>query len=165
MAVQSHDRKVPNISSPCGWDLSGAVMWRLPGWCLIPMWCRCQRVSSWFTNHLFLLVTESIKSQRVTALQPSPTCVFWGGEKQRSWMNEWVGPDINVVGPLQLPPSDEFSISESSHFYGKFEWLETAHRKTKPFQEHTAIIWTSTSTETGKTNWEDAFNRLSGCST
>lgn len=35
-------------------------------------------------------------------------------------MNEWMGPDINVVGPLQLPPNDEFSILESSHFYGKF---------------------------------------------
>ncbi|XP_068579134.1 bile acid receptor isoform X1 [Cebidichthys violaceus] len=32
-------------------------------------------------------------------------------------MNEWVGPDINVVGPLQIPPSDEFSISESSHLF------------------------------------------------
>ncbi|XP_059191905.1 bile acid receptor isoform X2 [Centropristis striata] len=32
-------------------------------------------------------------------------------------MNEWVGLDINVVGPLQLPPSDEFSISESSHLF------------------------------------------------
>ncbi|XP_026032093.1 bile acid receptor isoform X1 [Astatotilapia calliptera] len=32
-------------------------------------------------------------------------------------MNEWMGPDINVVGPLQLPPNDEFSILESSHFY------------------------------------------------
>ncbi|XP_049928534.1 bile acid receptor isoform X2 [Epinephelus moara] len=30
-------------------------------------------------------------------------------------MNEWVGPDINVVGPLHIPPSDEFPISESSH--------------------------------------------------
>ncbi|XP_030282052.1 bile acid receptor isoform X3 [Sparus aurata] len=32
-------------------------------------------------------------------------------------MNEWVGPDINVVGPLEIPPSDEFSISESSHLF------------------------------------------------
>ncbi|XP_033997342.1 bile acid receptor isoform X2 [Trematomus bernacchii] len=32
-------------------------------------------------------------------------------------MNEWVGPDFNVVGPLQIPPSDEFSISESSHLF------------------------------------------------
>uniref|UniRef100_A0A3P8SCL6 Nuclear receptor subfamily 1, group H, member 4 n=1 Tax=Amphiprion percula TaxID=161767 RepID=A0A3P8SCL6_AMPPE len=32
-------------------------------------------------------------------------------------MNEWVGPDINVVGPLQIPPSDEFSISENSHLF------------------------------------------------
>lgn len=32
-------------------------------------------------------------------------------------MNEWVGPDINVVGPLQIPPSDEFSISESPHLF------------------------------------------------
>ncbi|KAM7396533.1 hypothetical protein PAMP_019567 [Pampus punctatissimus] len=32
-------------------------------------------------------------------------------------MNEWVGPDINVVGPLHIPPSDEFSISESSHLF------------------------------------------------
>ncbi|XP_042351782.1 bile acid receptor [Plectropomus leopardus] len=32
-------------------------------------------------------------------------------------MNEWVGPDINVVGPLQIPPSDEFLISESSHLF------------------------------------------------
>ncbi|XP_041652530.1 bile acid receptor isoform X2 [Cheilinus undulatus] len=32
-------------------------------------------------------------------------------------MNEWVGPDINVVGQLEIPPSDEFSISESSHLF------------------------------------------------
>ncbi|XP_033941840.1 bile acid receptor isoform X2 [Pseudochaenichthys georgianus] len=32
-------------------------------------------------------------------------------------MNEWVGLDFNVVGPLQIPPSDEFSISESSHLF------------------------------------------------
>ncbi|KAM9808358.1 bile acid receptor [Neosynchiropus ocellatus] len=32
-------------------------------------------------------------------------------------MNEWMGPDINVVGPLQIPPSDEFSIQESSHLF------------------------------------------------
>lgn len=32
-------------------------------------------------------------------------------------MNEWVGHDINVVGPLQIPPGDEFSISESSHLF------------------------------------------------
>ncbi|KAL3061744.1 hypothetical protein OYC64_009817 [Pagothenia borchgrevinki] len=32
-------------------------------------------------------------------------------------MNEWVGPDFNVVGPLQIPPSDEFSISDSSHLF------------------------------------------------
>ncbi|XP_075998335.1 bile acid receptor isoform X1 [Genypterus blacodes] len=32
-------------------------------------------------------------------------------------MNEWVGPDINVVGPLQIPPNDGFSISESAHLF------------------------------------------------
>ncbi|KAM9854900.1 bile acid receptor [Aulostomus maculatus] len=32
-------------------------------------------------------------------------------------MNEWVCPDINVAGPLQIPPSDEFSIPESSHLF------------------------------------------------
>ncbi|XP_068170331.1 bile acid receptor [Antennarius striatus] len=32
-------------------------------------------------------------------------------------MNEWVGPDINVVGQLDIPPSDEFPISESSHLF------------------------------------------------
>ncbi|XP_049430656.1 bile acid receptor isoform X2 [Epinephelus fuscoguttatus] len=32
-------------------------------------------------------------------------------------MNEWVGPDINVVGPLHIPPSDEFPISESTHLF------------------------------------------------
>ncbi|KAM9375568.1 bile acid receptor [Pholidichthys leucotaenia] len=32
-------------------------------------------------------------------------------------MNEWLGPDNNVVGPLQIPPSDEFAISESPHFF------------------------------------------------
>lgn len=35
------------------------------------------------------------------------------------WMNEWVGPDVNVVGPLQMPPSDGFSLPEGSHFFGK----------------------------------------------
>lgn len=34
-------------------------------------------------------------------------------------MNEWVGQDINVVGPLEIPPSDEFSITDNSHFFGK----------------------------------------------
>ncbi|CAJ1056968.1 bile acid receptor isoform X1 [Xyrichtys novacula] len=32
-------------------------------------------------------------------------------------MNEWVGPDISVVGQLEIPPSDEFSIPESSHLF------------------------------------------------
>lgn len=32
-------------------------------------------------------------------------------------MNEWVGTDINVVGQLDIPPSDVFSISESSHLF------------------------------------------------
>ncbi|XP_041746601.1 bile acid receptor isoform X2 [Coregonus clupeaformis] len=32
-------------------------------------------------------------------------------------MNEWVGPDVNVVGPLQIPHSDGFQLSESSHFF------------------------------------------------
>ncbi|CAG03421.1 unnamed protein product [Tetraodon nigroviridis] len=34
-------------------------------------------------------------------------------------MNEWVGQDINVVGPLEIPPSEEFSITDNSHFFGK----------------------------------------------
>ncbi|XP_017278444.1 bile acid receptor isoform X2 [Kryptolebias marmoratus] len=32
-------------------------------------------------------------------------------------MNDWVGSETSVVGPLQIPPSDEFSISESVHFF------------------------------------------------
>uniref|UniRef100_H3D3M0 Nuclear receptor subfamily 1, group H, member 4 n=1 Tax=Tetraodon nigroviridis TaxID=99883 RepID=H3D3M0_TETNG len=32
-------------------------------------------------------------------------------------MNEWVGQDINVVGPLEIPPSEEFSITDNSHFF------------------------------------------------
>ncbi|XP_061578108.1 bile acid receptor isoform X2 [Cololabis saira] len=35
-------------------------------------------------------------------------------------MNEWVGPDINVVGAMQIPPGDDFpisEISESTHFF------------------------------------------------
>lgn len=32
-------------------------------------------------------------------------------------MNDWVGTDINVVGQLDIPPSDDFSISESSHLF------------------------------------------------
>ncbi|KAK3570402.1 hypothetical protein QTP86_019282, partial [Hemibagrus guttatus] len=32
-------------------------------------------------------------------------------------MNEWVGPDVNVVGPLQMPPNDGFSLPEGSHFF------------------------------------------------
>ncbi|KAM4618397.1 bile acid receptor isoform 1-T2 [Polymixia lowei] len=32
-------------------------------------------------------------------------------------MNDWVGPDINVVGPLQIPPSDGFPLSEGTHFF------------------------------------------------
>lgn len=46
-------------------------------------------------------------------------------------MNEWVGADINVVGPLQIPPGDEFSIPESSHLFGKSAWQKAAHRKMK----------------------------------
>lgn len=36
-------------------------------------------------------------------------------------MNEWVGQDINVVGPLEIPTNDEFSITDThnSHFFGK----------------------------------------------
>ncbi|XP_073785127.1 bile acid receptor isoform X1 [Danio rerio] len=32
-------------------------------------------------------------------------------------MNDWVGHDVNVVGPLQIPPNDAFPLSESSHFF------------------------------------------------
>ncbi|XP_051952731.1 bile acid receptor isoform X2 [Xyrauchen texanus] len=32
-------------------------------------------------------------------------------------MNEWVGHDVNVVGTLQIPPSDVFPLSESLHFF------------------------------------------------
>ncbi|KAG1937043.1 bile acid receptor isoform X1 [Pimephales promelas] len=32
-------------------------------------------------------------------------------------MNEWVGHDVNVVGPLQIPTSDAFPLSEGSHFF------------------------------------------------
>lgn len=32
-------------------------------------------------------------------------------------MNDWVGPEVNVVGPLQVPTSDGFCLSESSHFF------------------------------------------------
>ncbi|XP_060798036.1 bile acid receptor-like [Neoarius graeffei] len=32
-------------------------------------------------------------------------------------MNEWAGPDVNVVGPLQMPPNDGFSLPEGSHFF------------------------------------------------
>ncbi|XP_055029975.2 bile acid receptor isoform X1 [Misgurnus anguillicaudatus] len=32
-------------------------------------------------------------------------------------MNEWLGHDVNVVGPLQIPPSDGFPLSETSHFF------------------------------------------------
>ncbi|KAM6961012.1 bile acid receptor [Aplochiton taeniatus] len=32
-------------------------------------------------------------------------------------MNEWVGPDVNVGGPMQIPPSDGFPLSESSNFF------------------------------------------------
>uniref|UniRef100_A0A8C6WGX1 Nuclear receptor subfamily 1, group H, member 4 n=1 Tax=Neogobius melanostomus TaxID=47308 RepID=A0A8C6WGX1_9GOBI len=32
-------------------------------------------------------------------------------------MNEWVGPDINVVGAFQIPTNDDYSVSESSHLF------------------------------------------------
>ncbi|XP_029010421.1 bile acid receptor isoform X2 [Betta splendens] len=32
-------------------------------------------------------------------------------------MNEWVGSNLNVVGPLQLPPGDDFSIADGSHLF------------------------------------------------
>ncbi|XP_056622498.1 bile acid receptor isoform X1 [Triplophysa dalaica] len=32
-------------------------------------------------------------------------------------MNEWMGHDVNVVGPLQIPPGDGFPLSETSHFF------------------------------------------------
>ncbi|TSK38501.1 Bile acid receptor [Bagarius yarrelli] len=32
-------------------------------------------------------------------------------------MNEWIGPDVNVVGPLQMPPNDGFTLPEGSHFF------------------------------------------------
>lgn len=53
--------------------------------------------------------------------------VSCGDARRPSWMNEWVGPDINVVGPLEMPPNDEFSISESNHFFG--ETFETNANK------------------------------------
>lgn len=46
------------------------------------------------------------------------TALFVGAQRP-SWMNEWVGQDINVGGPLEIPPSDEFSITDNSHFFGK----------------------------------------------
>lgn len=64
-----------------------------------------------------------------TTLWPRQICDFWVGAKRPSWMNEWVGPDINVVGALEIPPNDEFSMSESSHLFGKSSWL-TTHRNT-----------------------------------
>lgn len=45
--------------------------------------------------------------------------------KQASFMNEWVGHDIGVVGPLQIPPTDEFAITDNSHLFGKSAWHET----------------------------------------
>ncbi|KAL2093448.1 hypothetical protein ACEWY4_010760 [Coilia grayii] len=32
-------------------------------------------------------------------------------------MNEWVGPDVNVVGPLQVPTGDGYCLPESSNFF------------------------------------------------
>lgn len=56
-------------------------------------------------------------------------------------MNEWVGPDIAVVGPLEIPPSDEFPISESSHLFGKFTWQGAARRQAnKTVEDHGALF-------------------------
>lgn len=82
-----------------------------------------------FTNHTISYACYRSRRRLTAALRPSPTCVFWAGAQRPSWMNEWVGPDINVVGPLEIPPSDEFSISESSHLFGKLTWQEAAHAK------------------------------------
>ncbi|XP_062860268.1 bile acid receptor [Trichomycterus rosablanca] len=32
-------------------------------------------------------------------------------------MNEWVGSDVNVVGPLQIPPNDGFPLPDGLHFF------------------------------------------------
>ena len=54
-------------------------------------------------------------------------------------MNEWVGPDINVVGSLEIPPSDEFSISESSHLFGKFTCRKQLTQRWKSTAEESSV--------------------------
>lgn len=50
-------------------------------------------------------------------------------------MNEWVGPDINVAGPLEMPPSDEFSITESTHLFGEFSKYDSTHGRPLRIEE------------------------------
>lgn len=65
------------------------------------------------------------------------TAVFAGAQRP-SWMNEWMGQDINVVGPLEIPPTDEFSITDNSHFFGKSSAaseLMTSQKMTDPVEQ------------------------------
>lgn len=99
---------------------------------------------------------------------------FWIGTQRPSWMNEWVGPDINVVGPLQIPPSDEFSMSESSHLFGKSALQEPAqwnmrvyrwvwsHSSAKCHRQHANTLTEALNTTKDHRNyscskWRDTF--------
>ena len=83
------------------------------------------------TNHTFSVLVTEVSRGVPRFCGTLQTCVFsCAGARRPSWMNEWVGPDINVVGPLQIPPSDEFSIAESAHLFGKSTRPKVAHIKT-----------------------------------
>lgn len=99
-------------SSLCG---RGVLMYFISEWCLITLQDPvnlCKR--STFESHCFNACCS--RKRRLTTQNEQH---FWDCCLIPCWMNEWVGPDINVVGTLQIPPSDEFAISESSHFFGK----------------------------------------------
>lgn len=80
------------------------------------------------TNNTIVMIITGVNRGSLRA-RYSPACIFCLCARQPSWMNEWVGTDINVVGPLQIPPGDDFSISESAHLFGKSTWRETIKRR------------------------------------
>lgn len=103
----------------------------------VDVWGCCWNLD--YCSQITSMLVPAVNNQNTT-LWPNPICDFWVGVQRPSWMNEWVGPDINVVGPLEIPPSDEFSMSESSHLFGKSSWL-TTHRITAGESISTAVLW------------------------
>lgn len=85
--------------------------------------------------HITLLFVAGCEQKVATTLYHHSSPVSCVGAQRPSWMNEWVGPDINVAGPLEMPPSDEFSITESTHLFGEFSKYASTHGRPLTIEE------------------------------